>query len=71
MSSLCPILALSMALQFIDKGALPAASILGIVDDLHVAGEYQLDLLPVLGGERRRAHRPTARHRATEACSGF
>lgn len=27
-------LALSMALQFIDKAALPAASILGIIEDL-------------------------------------
>jgi hypothetical protein len=31
---ICPMMALSMALQFLDKQALPAASILGIIQDL-------------------------------------
>lgn len=32
--SLCPLMALSMTLQYMDKQALPAASILGIIQDL-------------------------------------
>ncbi|RVX66506.1 hypothetical protein B0A52_09791 [Exophiala mesophila] len=35
---ICPMMAFSMSLQFLDKSALPAASILGIIEDLGLVG---------------------------------
>ncbi|KIL83619.1 hypothetical protein FAVG1_13170 [Fusarium avenaceum] len=35
---LCPMVALSMTLQYMDKQTLPAASILGLIQDLHLSG---------------------------------